>query len=107
MWWSKPHDRSKARRLAQNGWMSYPKKNRMVVLDDSVLHGVMPGRGFVGNRKSVTLMVALWKDIRIRKGKEPLARSLPMWKRKDVATSLPEWFRHLIVKGEDRIGRRN
>ena len=94
--------------LAQNGWLAYPKKNRLVVFDGSVLHGVIPGRGFVGHRKRVTLMVALWKDIRIRKGKEPgAARPLPMRKRKDDATSVPEWFQYLTTKGDDKDASKN
>eukprot|EP00554_Chaetoceros_debilis_P001429 CAMPEP_0194088372 /NCGR_PEP_ID=MMETSP0149-20130528/28838_1 /TAXON_ID=122233 /ORGANISM="Chaetoceros debilis, Strain MM31A-1" /LENGTH=453 /DNA_ID=CAMNT_0038772003 /DNA_START=118 /DNA_END=1476 /DNA_ORIENTATION=- len=96
--------------LAQNGWLAYPKKNRLVVFDGSVLHGVIPGRGFVGHRKRVTLMVALWKDIRIRKGKEPgAARPLPMLmrKRKDDATSMPEWFQYLTSKGDDKDVSKN
>jgi len=96
--------------LAQNGWLAYPKKNRLVVFDGSVLHGVIPGRGFVGHRKRVTLMVALWKDIRIRKGKEPgAARPLPMLmrKRRDDATSMPEWFQYLTSKGDDKDVSKN
>ena len=53
-------------------------------------------------------MVALWKHIRIRKGKEPGAtRPVPMWKRKNIATSLPEWFRHSTTKGDDNDTSKN
>ncbi len=81
--------------LAQNGWLSYPKLNRMVVFDGSVLHGVIPGRGYVGGRHRVTLMVALWADIRVREGDEPgAARPLPK-----LGEEPPEWYLNLTKKG--------
>lgn len=81
--------------LAQNGWFAFPKRNRLCVFDGSVLHGVIPGRGYVRNRKRVSLMVALWKRIRIREGNEPgAARPLP------TIAPLPKWYESLSMKGD-------
>ena len=89
--------------LAQNGWLSHPKLNRLVVFDGSVLHGVIPGRGFVGERHRVTLMVALWKDIRIREGDEPgAARPLPKVNLQRNVDKVPEWYNNLTVKGDKK-----
>ena len=73
--------------LAQTGWLAFPKKNRLVIFDGAVLHGVIPGRGYVDSTKTrTTLMVALWDDIRVRSGDGPgAARPLPM-----VSTSSAE-----------------
>jgi len=51
--------------LACTGWLVHPKKNRFVVFDGQVLHGVIPGRSFNpshGSRR-VTWMVAFWESI--------------------------------------------
>jgi hypothetical protein len=32
-------------KLAQNGWICFPKTNRLVLFDARYLHGVVPGRG--------------------------------------------------------------
>jgi hypothetical protein len=57
------------------GWLAYAKPRRMVAFDGTVLHGVIPGKGFVlnddGPRRRVTLMLAFWKDIQIRPGSTP------------------------------------
>ena len=90
--------------LAQNGWLTHPKKNRLVLFDGSVLHGVIPGRGYVGGRHRVTLMVALWKDIRIRKGDEPgAARPLPNISPGKNAGTVPQWFTNL-TRGDKKEG---
>ncbi|KAI8809551.1 hypothetical protein BJ742DRAFT_771028 [Cladochytrium replicatum] len=54
--------------LADRGYLVYPKLNRYVVFDGSVLHGVIPGRGPAASRdaRRVTFMVAFWADIRTR-----------------------------------------
>jgi len=88
--------------LAQNGWLAYPKRNRLVVFDGSVLHGVIPGRGYVGQRKRVTLMVALWEDIRIREGDEPgAARPLPRVNQQTKSAPIPEWYDKLTLTTQD------
>lgn len=92
--------------LAQNGWLAFPKRNRLVVFDGSVLHGVIPGRGYVGQRKRVTLMVALWEDIRIRKGDEPgAARPLPRVNQQTKSAPIPEWYEKLTTQDGKQKGK--
>lgn len=64
-------------RLATHGWLSHPKEKRLVAFDGRVLHGVVPGKGVKEGRR-VTMMLAFWKDIKIRQGSEPgAARPFP------------------------------
>ena len=52
--------------LASQGWLSYPKCNRLAVFDAQYLHGVIPGRGpnpSVRDRR-LTFMVGFWKSIK-------------------------------------------
>lgn len=82
-------------KLAQKGWLTHPKRNRLVIFDGKVLHGVIPGRGYVHERNRVTLMVALWRDIRFREGQEPgAARPLPVVK---TETKPPAWYASLTL----------
>ena len=78
--------------LAQQGWLAFPKENRLVIFDGAVLHGVIPGRGYVNNaRTRTTLMVALWDEIQVREGEGPgAARRLP-GSSGGEEQSLPEW----------------
>ena len=87
--------------LAQTGWMAFPKENRLVIFDGAVLHGVIPGRGFVESSKTrTTLMIALWDDIRIRTGDEPgAARPFPTGG-KGGDEKIPEWCESLTGKLE-------
>jgi hypothetical protein len=53
------------------GWLAYPQPCRLVAFDGKVLHGVIPGKGYVGEgKRRVTLMIAFWKHIQIRKPKK-------------------------------------
>jgi len=54
--------------LATHGWLSYPQRGRLVAFDGKLLHGVIPGKGTAASLESrrVTLMIALWKDLKIR-----------------------------------------
>lgn len=54
--------------LAEHAWLVFPKRGRLAVLDGSVLHGVLPGRGEPTSLEArrVTWMVAFWTDIAIR-----------------------------------------
>jgi len=51
--------------LASNGWLVFPKANRLVVFDGTVLHGVLPGRGLPDDpsQRRTTFMIAFWKDV--------------------------------------------
>jgi len=82
--------------LARNGWLTHSQKNRIVVFDGSVLHGVIPGRGYVEKgRNRVTLMVALWNDIRIRDCENPCAaRPLP-----NSGEEKPVWYNEMTREG--------
>mmetsp|Transcript_8621 Transcript_8621/g.13970 ORF Transcript_8621/g.13970 Transcript_8621/m.13970 type:complete len:345 (-) Transcript_8621:103-1137(-) len=53
--------------LKTQGVLAYPKRNRVVVFDGKVLHGVIPGHGIVkkGERR-VTFMCAFWKGLKTR-----------------------------------------
>ncbi len=68
--------------LPTHGWLVHPRLNRLTVFRGDVLHGVIPGRASVeqppatassinGGDSSppfrVTVMVALWEDIRVRR----------------------------------------
>jgi hypothetical protein len=91
--------------MAKQGWLTFPKKNRVVAFDGTVLHGVIPGRGVVdedgeggGGGKRVTLMFAFWDKLRTRSG-EGLksgdidigpARALPINSSADL-----EWIKFL------------
>ena len=59
-------------KLANKGWMVFPKRNRLCMFDGKMLHGVIPGRGPTMNRDSrrITLMLAFWKDIKERDAPE-------------------------------------
>ena len=87
--------------LATKGWLCQPRANRLVVFNGKMLHGVIPGKGVaplttaadangsadeegtsssaeVACDRRVTLMVALWPDIKIRREKKAgSARPLP------------------------------
>jgi hypothetical protein len=80
--------------LAQNGFLAFPKENRLVIFDGAVLHGVIPGRGYVSSERTrTTLMVALWDDIQVRKGNGPgAARPLPV---NHEGSKIPEWCKLL------------
>lgn len=81
-----------SKRLAERGWIVYPRVNRVCMFDGGVLHGVIPGRGVPPSLPSrmgegsgdgdgvqgedpldrersgarVTWMVAFWRDIQAR-----------------------------------------
>eukprot|EP00760_Papus_ankaliazontas_P037389 PhM_4_TR8463/c2_g1_i1/m.47217 len=83
------------KKLAQNGWLIYPRTNRLVVFDGTMLHGVLPGRGVPTSDPSArraTLMLALWKDIRVRREqKHGSARPLPLQQ-----APPPRWLSDLV-----------
>jgi len=84
-----------AQQLARCGWFCWPKKNRLVVFDGTMLHGVIPGKGFVSDltKRRVTLMVALWETIKVRPGVGPgSARPLPS---KVETRTTHQWLRDL------------
>ena len=54
--------------LATKGWLSSSKEKRLVAFDGQVLHGVVPGKGYSGPGRRVTLMFAFWKKIKVREG---------------------------------------
>ena len=81
-------------RLATQGWMAHPKSERLVVFDGRYLHGVVPGKSFQKGRR-VTLMIAFWEDIQVRKGVGPgSARPFP-------TNDLPKWAGQLVSPLED------
>jgi len=52
-------------KIADRGWLAYPKENRLVTFDAKYLHGVIPGHG-VGEdptKRRLTFMVGFWKSI--------------------------------------------
>ena len=59
--------RPNSRKCASEGWLVFPKTNRLSCFDGSVLHGVVPGKGVAAGGLRITLMFAFWKeDIRVR-----------------------------------------
>jgi hypothetical protein len=69
----------KSTKLGTHGWSVHPKENRLVVFDGCMLHGVVPGKGpsqapsAGGEHRRVTLMCALWHEIKQRPGVGPAA----------------------------------
>jgi hypothetical protein len=55
--------------LAQKGWLCHPKEKRLVAFDGRFLHGVIPGKKVSTGGRRVTLMLAFWADIDIRREK--------------------------------------
>ena len=66
-------------KLATAGWMALPERNRLLMFDGGLLHGVVPGNGVApydeagGAARRVTLMIAFWGDIRARPSPAPAA----------------------------------
>lgn len=53
--------------LAQHGWLAYPRVNRLVAFDGSLLHCVVPGRATQrSERRRVTVMVSFWRRLDVR-----------------------------------------
>jgi len=61
--------RTTSRKVAKEGWLVFPKQNRLCVFNGSVLHGVVPGKGVCGGGERITLMFAFWDDVRVREKK--------------------------------------
>lgn len=68
--------RVSSRALAETAWLCPASSNQLLVMDGKVLHGVLPGKGTASGQR-VTLMLAFWKDIRIREGGFGAARPFP------------------------------
>jgi hypothetical protein len=68
-------DQSLGGGLAHNGWLSFPKTNRLVLFDARFLHGVIPGRGVNPDpsRRRLTFMVGFWRDIKARQNEKDTA----------------------------------
>jgi len=83
-------------RLATKGYFAHPKSQRLVAFDGRYLHGVVPGKGVEGGRR-VTLMLAFWENIQIRRGEGPgSARPFP-----NQDDDLPKWASQLVQPLED------
>jgi hypothetical protein len=84
-------------RVATKGWIAHPRPQRLVAFDGRCLHGVVPGKGFREGRR-VTLMMAFWEDIRIRRGVGPgSARPFP-------TNENQSWASHLVSPLADSDG---
>ncbi|KAI9324854.1 hypothetical protein BDR26DRAFT_880471 [Obelidium mucronatum] len=62
--------------LADRGWMVESAVNRLVVFDGSVLHGVIPGKGFhpeATTARRTSFMIAFWDHVDIK----PSAENIP------------------------------
>ena len=88
------------------GWLVPSRPSRLVCFDGSVLHGVIPGKGCIpepledeiGNfhmPRRVTLMMAFWKEIKVRQGNGP--GSARPWPSSEVSSGemLPNWAKEL------------
>jgi hypothetical protein len=85
------------------GWLVPSTPSRLVCFDGSVLHGVIPGKGVIPQTQApgapmprrVTLMMAFWKDIRVRNGSGPgSARPWPS-PEASLDVKLPDWANEL------------
>lgn len=56
--------------VARHAWIVHPSVNRLAMLEGSMLHGVLPGRGPAPGgdtlARRVTVMVAFWRELQIR-----------------------------------------
>ncbi len=87
------------------GWLVPSRPSRLVCFDGSVLHGVIPGKGCIpqlqeedmgelSNPRRVTLMMAFWRDIKVRKGSGP--GSARPWPSPEASSDeLPVWAKEL------------
>ncbi len=85
------------------GWLVPSRPSRLVCFDGSVLHGVIPGKGCIPQSdekgelsmpRRVTLMMAFWKEIKIRRGPGP--GSARPWPSSEASLEeLPVWAREL------------
>ena len=87
------------------GWLVPSWPSRMVCFDGSVLHGVIPGKGCIpepqedelgklSTPRRVTLMMAFWKDIKVRKGSGP-GSARPWPSPEEYPDKLPVWVKEL------------
>jgi hypothetical protein len=85
--------------LATRGWLSHPKPKRLVAFDGRYLHGVIPGKGVSAkDSRRVTLMLAFWKDLKVRRGLGPgSARPFPI---NGSNKMIPEWAKTLTEPSE-------
>ena len=77
-----------SRQAADKGWLLSAKANRVVHMDGRVLHCVVPGNALLeskemarehGDARRVSIMIALWRSIRIRDEAVPgAARPFPI-----------------------------
>lgn len=54
-----------SQRLAEKGWLCFPKTNRALAFDAKYLHGVVPGKGACAdvNGRRLSFMVGFWASI--------------------------------------------
>lgn len=88
------NQRVTSRSLADKAWLCHAEANRLVIMDGKVLHCVLPGKALPPKSTSrVTLMLAFWKDIRVRGdgGTKGAARRFP-----NERPNIPEWASMLL-----------
>ncbi|GAB5361570.1 hypothetical protein AAMO2058_000724200 [Amorphochlora amoebiformis] len=98
-------DQRRDQALATFGALAFPKVNRLVAFDGSVLHGVIPGVGYspsAGARR-VTFMCAFWDTLNVRReATDPgPARLIP-----SLTTSHQRytWIQmHKVIPSEDKM----
>ncbi|KAJ3028066.1 UNVERIFIED_CONTAM: hypothetical protein HDU68_002517 [Siphonaria sp. JEL0065] len=109
--------------LADRGWMVESVVNRLVVFDGSVLHGVIPGKGFHPDpdARRTSFMIAFWDHVDVKPSPENIpgsARPFPYTISSDVYTwpslhtvkspalwpgPVPESLEHVIPSPLDRV----
>ena len=116
------NQRLASQRVADRGWLAYPRTNRLVLMDGRVLHCVIPGKRSTGKpysshrvdcessfmptrdgRRRVSVMLAFWKRLRVRdEGFPGAARPLPAHSQRRSndscnAVAIPTWASDLVA----------
>ena len=82
------------------GWLCYPRLNRLVAFDGSLLHGVMPGIPALVSHEDnhrVTLMLGFWKDVTLTVADDNASKTYKIGPNVPLPASLLDEFKPVVV----------
>ena len=86
------------------GWLCYPRLNRLVAFDGSLLHGVLPGIPIPARDTSadednhrVTLMLGFWKDVTLTVADDNASKTYTIGPNVPLPASLLDEFKPVVV----------
>ena len=82
------------------GWLCYPRLNRLVAFDGSMLHGVMPGIPDASTDEynhRVTLMLGFWKDVTLTVADSNASKTFTIGPNAPVPTKLLDEFKPVVI----------